>query len=215
MGEKDESAKKPTPDRIETGRVTTFDAEGKMTGETISYESGKQERKNRGKDNLDAIIKILGVLGIGIPVWLFFYAQQSEFKRQKSIMEYDAYSKLSIELHKYYDKIQYYTMANKKELEKSKDTLLFELIPRSSLFKNDSLKNYISEIKRSVGLIYYYFKFQECQDSVYYSSEDYFFDKRVFYSNLKSYDYIRDTYLSYMSFKVFDDSVLRLCKSSS
>jgi hypothetical protein len=173
LEEKDETPKEPVPVRIETNRVTTVDADGKIISEEISYESKQKQDKDKKKESFDNTVKIFGLIAILLPLWLFYLQQRSEFERQKAIMEYDAYSNLSTALHKYSDKMNFYNQenkyinrGNKYIIERLKDSILLELIPRSSLFKNDSLVNNLKLVKNQVGALFYYYKFLESKNQL-------------------------------------------------
>jgi hypothetical protein len=144
-------------DKIETKRETTYNANGEIISETVTYEKSETKKFNY-KDLLDAVIKLIGIAAIFFPIWLFYLQKNSEYEREKAIIEFDSYSNLSIELHRFINLVKFYNVDKDNEIEIAKDTLLFNLIPKSSLFKDDSIGKYLGLFKNDVGLLYFYYK---------------------------------------------------------
>jgi hypothetical protein len=88
------------------------------------------------------------------------------------LLEYDAYSKLSVELHSFATKINsvinqtFENRQNQLVAEKSRDYLLFELIPRSSLFREDLIVKDLKSLGNQVRFIFDYNRLVVQQDSL-------------------------------------------------
>jgi hypothetical protein len=164
------------PDKIETRREITFNAAGEKTGVIITYETpAKRPNQLERKDYIDIIIKVFGIVAIFIPVWLFYSQQKIEIRKQKALLEYDAYSKLSVELHKYATCVNavinqtFDDSAKEQAAQKSRDYLLFELIPRSNLFHNDIVDNELKRLTYQVRSIFDYNQLVTKRFDVYYN----------------------------------------------
>jgi len=145
---------------IETKKEVQTNSSGEIVNENITYEIVKTQSKLSKKDYIDLIIRVFGMVAIFVPIYLFYSSQEAELNRQKSLFKFQTYTDLEAELHSFLNKHE-----DSISFEKSKDRILYELIPKARLVSQSDLKVYLNYMFRKVNFFHKYFLYDNSLNS--------------------------------------------------
>ncbi len=140
------STDSPQEKWVETKREYEIDDQGNERVKRITREIEKPIIKLswwvRNKDIIDSTVKLLGLVSISLPFFLFFLQQKEENRRQKGLLQLDVYSGVSIAVHSLISK----DVAQGK-LDSFKFKLFYELYPKIQFLNDTEIIREVEKIK--------------------------------------------------------------------
>lgn len=138
---------------IQTKKECEVDEVGNFIVKRVTLEI---EKKRSGglerKDIIDLILRLVGLLAIGIPVLLFYFQQKAERDKQRALLQIEVYSDASMQLHQLLND-EHLSSSN---FEAGKNKVHYEYYPKIVLYNRDErIMSLLREINRD--LTYYSF----------------------------------------------------------
>lgn len=122
------------PKWVETKKEFDITDTGERVPRKVTLEPFKKKYAGfEKKEAIDVGVRVLSLMAIFIPLWLFFQQQKAEVNKQKVLFQLDLYAQITTELHSLLDR-----PFNNTQFEDSKAKLFYELDPKLKLLGNSS-----------------------------------------------------------------------------
>lgn len=118
--------------------------------------------KFRPKELIDLGIRIIALLAIGIPIFLFYQGRHAELERQQELLRIDTYTKTSTELHYLHDK-----RLGSGAFNDSRDKLFNELYPKLLYLNDTAIVDTFKVVKDLINFYSLISEFLAVVDSIY------------------------------------------------
>lgn len=139
----------------ETRREFSINDNGELIPSKVTHDFFPKSKWER-KDIWDIALRCIAALSIAVPFIIFIVQRNAEIKRQRQILTFEAFSKISNEVH---------TLINSTSLDESyssaKGRLVYELYPKLFLFDNIELIERVEELKNEFTLHEFFISVQD------------------------------------------------------
>lgn len=145
------------PKWIETKKEYEANEAGNLVVKKVTYEVEKPvvEKKQRleRKDIIDLTLRFVSVLAIGVPIFLFYFQQKAEIRRQRALIQVEAFLKASMLLHELVENEK----LEEVDFENKRIKVFHEYTPTIALYSgNDSINKLLIRINDNLKLHLYH-----------------------------------------------------------
>lgn len=156
------------PKWIETKKEYDITDTGERVPRKVTLEPFKKKYAGfEKKEAIDVTLRVLSLMAIFIPLWLFFQQREAEVNKQKVLFQLDLYAQITTELHSLLDR-----PFNNIQFENSKTKLFYELDPKLKLLGDSKVIDKFKEIKQNIPLYLLCAKINVNVDSFRHYSEN-------------------------------------------
>ncbi len=130
---------------IETKKEFEYDAEGKPTLKKHTAEPKPPSHSK--KDKIDLFFRLVGLLAIGIPIFLVFLQQKASLRNQKATQQFEVYSASYMELNSIMNR-----PSTSTEFEKACNKFNNELVPKICFIYHEDICSAAEEVTTTIPL---------------------------------------------------------------
>lgn len=153
---------------VETKKEYDISDTGERVPKKVTLEPFKKKYAGfEKKEAIDVVLRVVSLLAIFIPLWLFFQQQKAELNKQKVLFQLDLYAQITTELHSLLDR-----PFNNAQFEDSRNRLFYELDPKLKLLGDSKVINKFKELKQNIPLYLLCSKINMNVDSFRHYSEN-------------------------------------------
>lgn len=136
------------PKWVETKKEYDITDTGERVPKKVTLEPFKKKYAGfEKKEAIDVVLRLVSLLAIFIPLWLFFQQQKAELNKQKVLFQLDLYAQITTELHSLLDR-----PFNNTQFEDSRTKLFYELDPKLKLLGDSKVISKFKELKQNIPL---------------------------------------------------------------
>ncbi len=136
------------PKWVETKKEYDITDTGERVPKKVTLEPFKKKYAGfEKKEAIDVVLRVVSLLAIFIPLWLFFQQQKAELNKQKVLFQLDLYAQITTELHSLLDR-----PFNNLQFENSRTKLFYELDPKLKLLGDSKVISKFKELKQNIPL---------------------------------------------------------------